>query len=336
MSKIKELIKLFIPKKIWENLAFKKFTRKYRKFFIYDFERYSKYSAAFYQTDSPEKYLNLISVYTHILEKGLIMPDMRIGFGQIKIIGIIKICDDYINKFTEKDQRLLSCVSVIREYYNLHKKINYEFSQQFENTIQTFLNKFPNTNASKQFEFNKTDYFKDINSDFATFAKSRHSLREFEGKVDLNKLELAIELANTSPSACNRQSQKVYIIKGETAKNDLLNIHIGSGGFGHLADAFLVITYSLDYWKDFTDRNAGYFDAGMYAMNLLYALHYYEIGACILNAYFSPEQDKTFRSKIKIADNENVACIIAIGNVPEKFKIALSERIDSQSIIKYL
>ncbi|MDD3687272.1 MAG: hypothetical protein PHE56_10955, partial [Bacteroidales bacterium] len=122
MSKIKHLIKRLIPQRIWGFLAFNKFTLKYFKYFKYDFNRYSKHSAAFFQTDNPEKYLNLISVYTHILEKGLVMPDMRIGFGQVKVLGIIKICEEYFARYQRLDQRLISCIAVIKEYQQLHNE----------------------------------------------------------------------------------------------------------------------------------------------------------------------------------------------------------------------
>ncbi|MDD3685588.1 MAG: nitroreductase family protein, partial [Bacteroidales bacterium] len=214
-----------------------------------------------------------------------------------------------------------------------HNEKNYIFPEFFDKTLIAFLDKFPTIGASQQLEFRKDEYFRHAQSDFKTFAKSRHSLREFVGIIDHNSIIKAIDLANTSPSACNRQSQKVYIIKETKLKESLLNIHVGSTGFGHMADSFLVITYGLSFWKDYTDRNAGLFDTGMFAMNLLYALHYYNIGACILNSYFTLEQEAAFRAELNIKENENISCIIAIGGVPDKFKIALSERITAETII---
>jgi nitroreductase len=333
---MKKILRLLFPSKLYQKLAFIKYVLKSYPYIKQDLIRYAKYSNSFYQFDSPDKYLSLISVFTHILEKGLIMPSMRIGFGQNKVLSIIKICNEYFDKYAKLDERLVNCIAVIKEYHLIHKNNNYVFSDSFEKSLMNFLNKFKGIQASKQLEYSKNDFFKHTEGNFENFAKSRHSVRDFDGEIKESDLIKAIDLANTAPSSCNRQSQKVYILKDRDIINKLLNIHKGSSGFGQLANKFLVVTYKLEFWKDFSSRNAGSFDSGIYVMNLLYALHFYRIAACILNSDFSLIEEKQFRKLLNIPEKENITCIIAIGNLPKNFKVALSERIKADSMIYWL
>ena len=84
------------------------------------------------------------------------------------------------------------------------------------------------------------------------------------------------------------------------------------------------------------ERYQVYIDGGMYAMNLLYALHYNQIAACILNCSHTPEKDELLRNICGIKDSENFIAMIACGIPPERFKIAISrryERSDTNNII---
>ena len=61
-----------------------------------------------------------------------------------------------------------------------------------------------------------TQYFA-TTADFRAFAQSRHSVRWFsDATVDLGVIKQAISIAQTAPSACNRQATRVKIIKDKT------------------------------------------------------------------------------------------------------------------------
>lgn len=333
---MKKIIRKVLPKKLWQKLAFIKLVASGMKFYYYDLIRHSKYSSIFFQFDSQDKYDNLISVYTHILEKGIVMPNMRIGFGEIKVRGLIEICEDYAKKFDVENERFVHCVAVIKEYYEIHEKSNFQFNNEYKEVLNAFLSKYQNIIHTKQLNFTSKDYFEDSNSSFDKFSKSRHSVRNFSGRIDCENLNLAIELANTAPSACNRQSHMVYILSNKAKIQELLDIQIGAAGFAEMSEKFLIITYKLEFWKEFSSRNAGYFDSGLYVMNLLYALQFYKIAACPLNAYFSPKQDKAVRNILNIPDSENITCIIALGDLPPEFQVASSKRISSKENLKII
>lgn len=105
----------------------------------------------------------------------------------------------------------------------------------------------------------------------------------------------SVGLAQNSPSACNRQPTRIHIIESEQLRNQVLELQGGNRGFGKLADTVIIISVELVGYRDVKERNNLFVDGGMYAMNLLYALHSYRIGACPLNWCYSTEQDLALR-----------------------------------------
>lgn len=74
---------------------------------------------------------------------------------------------------------------------------------------------------------------------------------------------------------------------------------------------------------------------GMYAMNLLYALHAYKIGACALNWKGEKNTEVKLRTLLHIPDNEEIIIVIAVGYPPKEFKYVASSRnnIDESLVI---
>ena len=125
------------------------------------------------------------------------------------------------------------------------------------------------------------------------------------------------------------------VISDKDVISQIFSIHRGNRGFGHLADKLLVLTTDMRYWEIKTCFG-GYIDGGIYAMNLLYALHFNKIGACPLNACFTPKEEEKIRKMINLPDDENLVLFIAIGGVPNNFKLANSHRYNIDNIVTFL
>ena len=159
----------------------------------------------------------------------------------------------------------------------------------------------------------KKDFFASTN-DFASFAESRHSIRWFSDElVNNDKLVAAIKLAQTAPSACNRQATKVKIITSEEGKRLCCSLQNGTRGFGEHADKWLLITTEVGAWSHM-HHTSGILDGGIFIMNLLYALHYYGIVACPLNAHLNIKDRKNTAKKLGYSESETPIAFIVIGN----------------------
>lgn len=165
-----------------------------------------------------------------------------------------------------------------------------------------------------------------MESSFPEFSASRHSVRHFNGPVSLEQIERAVSLARNAPSACNRQHTRVHCICDKETRKKVLSLQNGNRGFGHLADKLLIITADLHDIRWEEERNDLYTNAGIFLMNLCYALHANKVAHCLLNWSVSPFRDILLRKLVSIPDHETVICILACGDCPEQFSLASSPR----------
>lgn len=297
--------------------------------YCYWFKRDIKYSSL---KGGEQSDLSTLMTDIHVLEKGITMPNRRLGFGYDRVRKIIRECKEDIEKYTPSHFEIQAALSDLEQYKNVHLEHNFKMADDISLGIDDLL-KFKTESFVECFDSTPDDLFKQT-SDFKEFAHSRHTVRWFsEEPVSLDLLKKAVELAQTAPSACNRQSTRCYIISSPEAKQKLLNLQNGNRGFGHLADKFILITGDMKCWN-FKRRTSAFLDAGIFTQNLLYALHYYKICACTLNAHLSLQGQRELRDLVGYADSEVPVVYIAVGNAPDSFMIAGSPRVQVNNICK--
>jgi nitroreductase len=194
----------------------------------------------------------------------------------------------------------------------------------------------PGIDATQQCVYTSEAYYQHSQASFDLFSQSRHSLRHFSttAEVSVDEVVKAIELAQNAPSSCNRQSSRVHVVAERPLIEAVLALQNGNRGFGHLVSKLLVLTVDLSCYNGINERNLCYIDSGIYAMNLLYALHHQQIGACTLNWCDSPEDDAKLRSLLDIPASETITLFIACGKAPEgTFKVASSPRVEAKNVI---
>lgn len=278
--------------------------------------------------------LSLLMITSHVLEKGITMPDRRMGFGYDHVRDIVEKCNYAIKNYSENHIEIQSTLKDLEQYIQLHESVNYELPKDISNGIKELL-KYKTTDTIECFESTSKDIFKETTG-FYEFAHSRHTVRWYSNeKIEKEILVKAIKLAQTAPSACNRQSTKVYVIDTKEKKEAVLKLQNGNRGFGHLADKILLVTSDMKFWS-FKTRTSAYLDAGIFIMNLLYSLHYYKICACTLNAHLSIKNRKRLKSVIGYSKSEMPIVFITIGKAPEKFMVAGSQRLKTDSIYSFI
>lgn len=285
--------------------------------------RYFKYGSSFTYRKEYDLLGKIITHY-HVVEKGLTMRDMRYGFGTEKIKKLIHSIDRFVENYKMNDQ-VSHAISVLKEYKLKHEEKGIQLDDDVYHGIKNLDEQFSTIEACEQTKISRTDYFD--NKDFYTTAHSRHSLRNYSSEsISEEYLENALRLAATTPTACNRQPARTRIVSDSKLKEQVLRLQGGTRGFGHLADKIIVITSSLRMYSKARERNAAYVDGGLYAMSLLYALHYYNIGACIMNNSFDIDVDKKIRRLLEIDESEVFVAMISCGLPPEEFEVAISKK----------
>ena len=322
MASFKEKIKNLLPQK----LMYLYYLRTAKKASMYDLKR--RVHDKVYNDSHIEKVKRDLALAYHIVEKGLTMPEPRPGFGKAVVLSLIGTVEKYQSlNLPVEDMEFVQSVSVLKEYLEFHKEISFQLDAELEKKLEALDKQFKNVEGLKQIKITKKEFFGDKNEAFDRFCRSRYSVRNYtEEEVPLSLLYDCVDLAQRSPSFCNRQPNRVHIVKSKEQKEGILSIQNGNRGFGHLAETLLVVTSVVSTTKDIHERFENHLNGGLFSMTLLNALHFNEIGACSLNWSVSDDKDMKLREIIEIPENEVVLMIIACGYLPDEFSIASSPR----------
>lgn len=278
----------------------------------------------------------------HSIEKGLSISSPRLGFGNAKIKKLDLLIDEYI-RISPLDlmcvYMALGALQAYCDYHDLEKYTSAEFTRAKEiyEKIKGYCDSCGDPakyGGVKKILFSDFDW--NIN-DIGKFFRTRNSIREFENTpVDSEKIKKAIALAQCAPSACNRQAVRVYSVDCTKFIEDYGNNLEGVGGFADKVDKFLIITGKLSAYDEF-EHNQYIVSAGIFAGYLSLALHAYKIGACVIQRPLRPTKQWTdFRKKNNIPEDEQVICILGIGNMKKATTVPVSYRYPIEKIFREL
>lgn len=302
--------------------------------YIVDIIRYLRFSVTALDYGNKEQLRAMLTKNFHIIEKGLSLPNTRPGFG-IKVIDkTIFQMEKYISLYG-KDSLIGQVIDALNEYvnFNVEKGVDVE-------KVKSAINR---VNFQEQGSYDrggikiisKSDVLQKLSGSFEDICNSRHSIRIFsEIPVDKKLIRQAAEISRKTPSVCNRQSAKIYIFEGDL-KNQILELQNGNRGFGNTASHVAVITSNLQCFTGVGERNQAYVDGGLMAMTFTYALHSLGIGTCFLNWSVTVDMDKKIKRIAGISNAEIIVTLIAIGNFPEKIRVAASPRLGLSDIFYY-
>jgi len=328
MQAFKNKLRKLVPQKV----LYLYYLHTARKACDYDLQR--RVHDKVYNDSEAEKVKRDLTLAYHIVEKGLTMPVPRPGFGKPVVLGLINTVLKYQKlSLPTNEMEFRQSVSVLKEYKEFHEQINFQLDKEVVEKFELLENLFKKVVGLKQIKISREDYFHDKDQPFDLFCRSRYSVRNFTSQeIPLPVLYDCIELAQKSPSFCNRQPNRVHIVKSPGKKKQILEIQNGNRGFGHLAETLIVITSVISTTKDIHERNENHLNGGLFIMTLLNALHFNSIGACSLNWSVSNDKDLKLREILDIPENEVALMIIACGYVPDNFSIASSPRKSAKEI----
>ena len=292
---------------------------------FYDTYFYCKHSNVF-SINTLNKIEAKIILDYHSIEKGLLFPKTKYGFAKDKIKRLNKLLKNKEVLKNSKNSQLLTAYSIMCEYYELHKKNNFDISVYYSEDdyllYKETLDSLYNPDFKGFYSYSKETFFHHSQSPFDKFSESRKSVRNFtKNKIDDTLIENAIALSKNAPSVCNRQPSKVYYINDKMKIDKILEMQSGLNGFSKDILQLLIVTTDVNYYYSIGERYQFYIDGGVYLMNLLYALHFYKIAACPAN--WAKEKD----------DEKRLKQTIAIGEAAPNFRTTLSKRRETKELL---
>ncbi len=300
---------------------------------MYDLKLFYKYSFKKNISRSKESEMAFLTKQYHIVEKGLALPNPRLGFGKEKINLLLDRTTIYKEKYGE-DILVLSVKNCLSEYITFNRQNNVAIKGAYFDRIQDFIGEEVQQKKGGTVLIHKNELKSTIDIDFEKFVKSRFSVRDFDTtEVAIDTIKKAIDIAKYAPSVCNRQSWKAHAYVDKKDILPLLKIQGGNNGFTESINKLLVITTDI---KAFTtlESNQLYIDGGLFSMNVVLSLHSLGIGACCLNTCFPFTSEKKAKEIGGIPMNEKIIMMIGIGNLKDSYKVAISRKKELSDIIK--
>lgn len=302
VSSIRQYINLIV-RKLFEKKQYMNYYHRYRKY-------------AFSETScrTLEQYEAVITRFTHTIEKGLSYENYKPGFGKRNIERLIKILNDYSLRFDTDACFFQTALCCLKLYIKRNEECSFR-DERTENQVEELLGKYGCNNKGG---IKTVTPVCSKNLNFAELLKSRHSIRHFSDRsVDIEIVRNAVELAQYTPSACNRQGWRTRIINNKQLMEQVLENQNGNRGFGNEFDKLLLITSDLRYFNSERELFQAYIDGGMYSENIINFLFYYGVGTVPLSASLTQEQEKNIRKLLQLDEAEVLIMFVGIGNYPD-------------------
>ncbi|SIS82933.1 nitroreductase family protein [Salimicrobium salexigens] len=332
---MKTIIKSALPTRFKKILSKTYQSSKFYNESLQDIKKYKKFS-------KNKKFMNQsmaeaeLIFYYHKIEKGLSLSKPKKRFGYEAVLKLMKLLKEYISNYGWDDTALVTLKN-LKQYveFNEEHGVDVTTINKAVSVLERQLVSRPSEEGGTKF-LNKQSDITPYLVDFEGLAYSRHSIRDFTGeKVEDDIIHRAINIAQKTPSVCNRQSSRVYVYNDEFYKRKVFSFQNGNKGFGDSADKVLLITTKIDHFVGVNERNQNFIDGGMYAMSLIYSLHSLGVGTCALNLALPNKKEETLKRAGDVPEDERVIMMIAVGQIPEQLKVAASPRREVSRVTKW-
>lgn len=292
-----------------------------------------RYNASRHTDSDQRKMQYTLQRETHVIEKGMSMRTPRRGFGQAKVLALMGRLKTYVEKYADKDF-VIYPLSTIKEYiaYQQQDGVAIPAIESSFEALCALVGLQPSAlQLPAGIRTEQRDHLQQAaKGDFRSLLYSRHSIRYFTDQFpSREKIVEALELASRTPSACNRQAWYTHVYFGDDSHR-LLQMQSGCNGFHDDIHCSIVVTADM---KGFLGHEPFqcYVDGGLYAQNLINALHFVGLGTIPLSCGFMSNKLNEMKKCFQIPASEVMVVIIGVGEMLPEMKIAISTRKDYSS-----
>ena len=280
--------------------------------------------------------------YVHSIEKGLSIESPRPGFGYDKIQTLYAWIKEYLHLDTTDKVCIYMAADALCAYCDYHESIGFDTDniKEIKSIADELVGIKNSDNVTGIFggiqTVKKSDMVFDENYVEKIF-RTRHSIRQFKKETVSNELiKKAISLAQSAPSACNRQAVRAYVVDTERFVKSYPGSLQGIGGFVDSSDKIILISGKISPYENYEYKQF-IVSAGIFAGYLDLALHSLGLGACVVQRSLRPNEEwKKFRQAIDIPSDEQIICMMAVGQLNEETTVPISNRFDTDEVLKFL
>lgn len=283
----------------------------------------------------------LIKAY-HRIEKGLALREPRPGFGRDAVDTLLRDGEKFL-QLHGPSVTLVRVVQALDEYVAFNKGHGIDLAWLLPR-LETMRQALQQANCWRAAPVEagtrlvrREEIHAAAKHDLSAFFAQRYSVRQFSAEpVQPELIEQAVRMAQKTPSVCNRESGTVFVVTDKARMAGLMALQNGNRGFGDQAGALMIITSRQDTFLTAGERYQAWIDGGLFAMSLIYALHSLGLGSCCLNWSVEPEADRALKAASGIPADHAVIMMLALGHLPDTFRVANSPRRPLTEVLHYL
>lgn len=172
--------------------------------------------------------------------------------------------------------------------------------------------------------------------DLAELARRRRSVRWYlQRPVPREMIDRAIEVAAQAPSACNRQPFRFFVFDDRELVRQIASVPLGTAGFYDNLPVIVVLVGELRSFFSERDRHAVYIDASLAAMSFILALESQGLSSCCINWPDIEPQESTLAKLLRLAPDERVIMLIALGFPDPEGLVAYSQKRSLDELREY-
>ena len=283
-------------------------------------------------------YKNGMLVEVHSVEKGLGLKNTKPGHSSKPVTNLINKMFGYIGRgYDPTDFAFKETYRVIAAYIEYQKEFDTSKFPEFAEIERKFnvLTQQLDSNlvASIKDDLNGGAHIVPLKEllhgkdfDVQSFFETRHSIRMYQ-KMPLNQSDIqkAVEIANMSPSACNRQPNKVYFTSECETVKQIDDLITGSSGFkGETPNYIIVTTDRACFMKE--EQYQWYINGGIYLSYLTLALHSLGIGNCIMQWKAFYRTENKLKELLGISSHEAIIAVVGCGYYQGDTKCIYAQR----------
>lgn len=306
-----------------------KFGRKRYLNYLYRYDLEQYFESSLMDCNEEKRLATQIRLLAHAIEKGISLADPKPGFGKQKILELIELYEKYSLNNNPEDVQIKEVVyATVTAYIEFQQQYGIDMSfipPKYQQPIKCDIHVGASHNKLLK------------GNSFADIAHARHSARSFSReKIGEEVIKDVVTLAQTAPSACNRQATRIYACTNDSKIAQIMKMHGGLNGFEKPAVVF-VVTGDLSLYQNEFERNTVYIDGGIFVMNLLYSLNAFGILSCPIIWGSEPDMDGKLEKLMDIPHSQKIISLVVAGYPKgEEYKATLSSKREVERILYYV
>lgn len=268
----------------------------------------------------------------HSLEKGMSLPTPHSNFGLAKANQLLAKLEDYKDRGGDLERwAFIEALSVLEAYCaittNDVSSIEAKIKQLRTCTRATCPAGYVDVPSMASI-YDGLDLEQD-----SYFLTSRHSVRHYQTKtVSVETMAKVIDLAESAPSACNRQPARIHWTSDAGTVAQISKVIPGNKGFEAEVPNWALVTEDRSLFGS-TEYLQWYVNGGVYVAYFIQALHAYGIGSCVFQLPIAHECIQELKAIAQIPDNETLIVAVGFGYASVRNKFTAAARRPDREVI---